>query len=45
MDIEDINVEEELKKHDDKIKDAEDNFGDVEIRDAILDKVLIHNIF
>ncbi len=28
----------ELKKFDKKIKHAEDNFGDIEIRDAVIDK-------
>lgn len=31
-------VEEELKRLDDKIKDAEENLGDVEVRDAIFEK-------
>jgi len=30
--------DEELKKIDDKIKDAEENLGDVEVRDAIMEK-------
>ena len=30
--------DEELKKIEAKIKDAEDNLGDVELRDAILEK-------
>jgi 26S proteasome regulatory subunit N7 len=33
-------IEEELKKFDDKIEDAKTNQGDVEVRDAILDKAL-----
>lgn len=33
-------IEEELKKWDDKIEDAKNNQGDVEVRDAILDKGL-----
>lgn len=37
MDIE-LDKNAELKKLDDKIKDAEENFGDIEVRDAILDK-------
>lgn len=37
MDIE-LDKNTELKKLDDKIKDAEENLGDVEVRDAILDK-------
>jgi 26S proteasome regulatory subunit N7 len=28
----------ELKKLDEKIKHAEENFGDIEIRDAVIDK-------
>ena len=32
------NVEEEIKKFDDKIADAEANLGDTEVRDAIFDK-------
>ena len=30
--------DEEIKKLDEKIKDAEENLGDVEVRDAILEK-------
>ena len=37
MDIQ-FDREEEIKKIDEKIKDAEENLGDVEIRDAILEK-------
>ena len=33
-----MNREEELKKLDEKIKDAEENLGDIELRDAILEK-------
>lgn len=33
-------IEEELKKLDDKIEDAKNQAGDVEVRDAILDKAL-----
>ena len=33
-------VEAELKKFDDKIEDAKNNAGDVEVRDFILDKAL-----
>lgn len=33
-------IEEELKKLDDKIEDAKTNQGDVEVRDAILDKAM-----
>ncbi len=36
----------ELKKHDENIKNAEENFGDIEIRDAVIDKAefcLKHN--
>ena len=32
------NVEEEIKKFDEKILDAETNLGDTEVRDAIFDK-------
>lgn len=31
-------IEEELKKHDAKIEDQKEQAGDVEVRDAILDK-------
>lgn len=31
-------IEAELKKFDDKIKDMRDNYGEIEVRDAILDK-------
>lgn len=37
MDI-DFDRDTELKKLDEKLKDAEENYGDVEIRDAILAK-------
>ncbi len=37
MDIQ-YDFEAELKKLDDKIKDAQENLGDVEVRDAILEK-------
>lgn len=33
-------IEEELKKHDDKIQEAKEQAGDVEVRDAILDKAV-----
>lgn len=33
-----MNREEELKRLDEKIKDAEENLGDIELRDAILEK-------
>ena len=33
-------IEEELKKHDDKIEEAKNSAGDVEVRDAILDKAI-----
>jgi len=36
------NLEEEIRKIDDKIKDCEENLGDVEIRDAILEKATIY---
>lgn len=38
MDIEFDNTEEEIKKLDDKIKYAEENFGDTEVREAIMNK-------
>lgn len=31
-------IEDELKKHEEKIKDARENQGEIEVRDAILDK-------
>ena len=31
-------IEAELKKYEDKIKDARENQGDIEVRDTILDK-------
>lgn len=31
-------MDEEIKKLDEKIKDAEENLGDIEVRDAILAK-------
>lgn len=34
--------EEELKKIEDKIKDAQENLGDVEVRDAILEKARLY---
>lgn len=37
MDVE-LSYEEELKKLEDKIQEAKDNYGDVEVRDAILEK-------
>lgn len=33
-----VNFEEGLKKCDEKIKHAEENFGDIEIRDAVMEK-------
>lgn len=36
------NVEEEIKKHDEKIAFAEANFGDTEVRDAIFDKAVFY---
>jgi 26S proteasome regulatory subunit N7 len=42
MEIE-TNTQEELKKLDDKIQDAKDNYGDVEVRDAIVDKANYYN--
>ena len=33
-------IDEELKKFDEKIEDAKTNAGDVEVRDNILDKAL-----
>lgn len=37
MDI-DFDRDAELKKLDEKLKDAEENYGDIEVRDAILSK-------
>lgn len=34
----DKEIEDELKKFEDKIKDAKENYGEIEVRDAILDK-------
>jgi 26S proteasome regulatory complex component, contains PCI domain len=34
--------EEELRKADEKIKDAEENLGDVEVRDAIFEKAALY---
>jgi 26S proteasome regulatory subunit N7 len=39
MDIEKVaNYDEELKKFDDAIKNAEENYGDTEVREAIMNK-------
>jgi hypothetical protein len=35
-------MEEEIQKIDDKIKDAKENLGDIEIRDAIVEKAEIY---
>lgn len=35
-------LEELIKKVDEKIKDAEENLGDIEVRDAILEKAEIY---
>ena len=38
-----FNLQDELKILDDKIQDARDNFGDVEVRDAIVEKANFYN--
>lgn len=44
MDIE-KSLEERLAEVEEKIKDAEENFGETEIRDAIIEKAEIYNTF
>ena len=41
MEIENI-FQDELKKIEDKIKDAQDNLGDVEVRDFLLEKAALY---
>jgi 26S proteasome regulatory subunit N7 len=38
-------LEQELEKIQNKIKDAEENLGDIEVRDAILEKAALYEKF